>query len=104
MSIDSGGRSPSRFSSHPGYAVLHVQGELATQVGIEPLQRLVQSRLVRGDEVEIPLRQLAVAIDPAAPAESANRLGLQIAKALDESARDRLLANRGPSSSRVIAA
>ena len=93
MSIESGGRSPSRFLSQSGYAVLHVQRELAPQVGIESLQRFVEPRLVRRDEIEIPLRQLAVAIDPLAPAESANRLRLQIAKALDEFARDRLLAN-----------
>ena len=72
MSIESGGRSPSRFFSQLGYAVLHVQRELAPQVGIESLQRLVETRLVGGDEIEIPLRHLAVAIDPFAPSVVAN--------------------------------
>ena len=50
--------------------VLHEARELAMQVGIEPVQRFVQPRLARGGQVEVPLHQLAVALDPVAPVEA----------------------------------
>ena len=88
-----------------GYAVFMYSRELAAQVGIESLQRLVEPRLVRGDEIEVPLRQLAVPVDPSAPSDAANRLRLELAEALDElRARPPAGGSSAPSRRRVIAA
>ena len=62
-------------------------------VGIESLQRIVESHLAGGGEIDIPAHQLVVPVDPAAPVEIAIALQLDRAESLDEAARDRLLAD-----------
>jgi hypothetical protein len=68
----------------------HVSGERAPQVAGEPPQGVGEPRLPRLDEIEVPLRELAVALDPGTPVL---RLAehLHLPEALDECPRDGLL-------------
>src|SRR5688572_12191790 len=65
----------------------HVSRELAVHVGIESAQRLVETHLARGRELDIPASKLVVALDPATPVEIGIALELDGAEALDEAAR-----------------
>ena len=96
MSIDSGGRSPSRSLQPAGVRRRHERRELAPQIGEQPLERVVETHLVRRGEVEVPLHELEVAVDPAAPIEVAQRLVLHRPEPVDERARDRLLPDARP--------
>ena len=96
MSIDSGGRSPSRFLSQLGIRRAHVQRELAPKV------RDRAPAATRAGPVSFAatrsrshcVSSLYRSIHSRQP-RSANRLGLQVAKAVDEFARDGLLAMLG---------
>ena len=65
-------------------------------VRIQSAERIVESHLAGGGEVDVPAHQLVVAVDPAAPVEIAVALELDRAESLDETARDRLLADARP--------
>ena len=83
--------------AQPGRVGLeHEAGELAVHVGVEAAQRLVEARLAGRGEVHVPAHQLREALHPAAPVEGALPLQLDGAKALDEGAGDRLLADARP--------
>ena len=73
---------------------LHERRKLAMHVGIQPAQRLVQSKLAGVCKVDVPLHQLCKAIDPAAPIQRGIAIRLDGAKALDKSPRQRLRANQ----------
>src|SRR5689334_170787 len=77
----------------PRVCLLDEAGEFPAHVRIKAAQRLSEARLTRGIQIEVPLRELDEAIDPASPIQVAKRLGLQHAKALDETSRQRLVVN-----------
>jgi hypothetical protein len=73
----------------------HELGELPVHVRVEAAQRVVQPHLAGRDEIDVPLRQLAEALDPAAPVEWTLPLELDRPESLDEVAGDRLLTDAG---------